>query len=143
MQKIHEYTMIPVDRLLAAVGNPFEVHQINQNMVREALRFGTYELASEPYCHGSLVSVERDPEWHAQRVAYLVRYGWEHPLEIDVGIPSMNYYPYCLLDGHHRLCAAIIREDEEIRAEISGSVDYAFELFGVDCSLYGKEVAEC
>lgn len=136
--RVNDWTMIPVDKLLAGIGDcPFEKHGITKEMVQESLRTGSYGMASESYSHARL-PIERSPEWHAQRVAYLVRYGWEHPIEIDVGIPSVGFYPYPLQDGHHRLCAAIIRGDTHIRAEVSGALEHAFEIFGVDCSLYGE-----
>lgn len=131
-----EYTMIPVERLCAAAGSPFEVHGITIEDVRNAIVRGTYGEARDPYCNGGLVPVERDAVWHANRVAFLVTYGWEDAIHIDVGIPSMNYFPYPLTDGHHRLCAAMFRGDTEIRASVAGSLDYAYELFGVDCSLF-------
>lgn len=137
MEKVVEYTMIPMDRLIEAIGDPFEIHRITREMVKHSLRFGTYELAHEAYGR-EISAIERDPEWHAQRVAYLVQYGWDDPIEIDVGIPSLGYVPYPLIDGHHRTCAAIIRGDKEIKAEVAGAVDYAKQLFGVDCSLYGN-----
>lgn len=123
--------LVPLDRLLEALwGNPFDTHNITEEMVWESLRFGTYSLASEAYGSGPTAQ-ERSPEWHAQRVAYLVRYGWDDPIAIDVGIPTMGFFPYPLTDGHHRVCAAIIRGDKEILAEISGDVKFSFELFGV------------
>jgi hypothetical protein len=136
MEQLKEFTMIPMDRLLNAIGDPFEVHRITREMVQHSLRFGTYEIAHEAYGR-EISAVERDPEWHAQRVAYLVQYGWNDPIELDVGIPSLGFVPYPLIDGHHRTCAAIIRGDKEIKAEVAGAVDYAKQLFGVDCSLYG------
>ena len=141
--RVNEWTMIPVDKLVSAIECPFERQGITKEMVQESIRTGSYGLASESYSHGTRLPVERSPEWHAQRVAYLVRYGWERPLEIDVGIPSVGFAPYPLQDGHHRLCAAIVRGDTHIRAEVSGALDYAFQLFGVDCSLYGEPEVAC
>jgi hypothetical protein len=48
----------------------------------------------------------------------------------------MGYFPYPVLDGHHRLCAAIMTGETVIKAQVSGALDYAFELFGVDCALH-------
>lgn len=69
----------------------------------------------------------------AGRIAHLVDRGWNDPIQIDVGIPSMGcYVEWPVVDGNHRLAAASIREDEFIAAEISGSVRYAADLFGID-----------
>lgn len=66
-------------------------------------------------------------EWtlldHAARIAWLVVNGWEDPIELDFGIPSLGYSWYPLLDGHHRLAAAIFRQDPWIPANCSGSMD--------------------
>jgi len=48
-----------------------------------------------------------DRNYHIQRIAYFVKYGWENPIEID---------KYCIVDGYHRLCAAIYRKDKTISA---------------------------
>jgi hypothetical protein len=29
-------------------------------------------------------------EYHRARIAYLVKYGWTDPIEIDVGVPGMG-----------------------------------------------------
>lgn len=69
---------------------------------------------------------------HAARIAYLVQNGWDDAISIDIGIPSMGYQPeWPYLDGNHRICAAVMRGDTHIEAEVSGDVDYAKELFGV------------
>ena len=38
-----------------------------------------------------------------------------------------------MLDGNHRLAAASLRGDPSILAIVSGDLDYALELFGVEC----------
>lgn len=66
---------------------------------------------------------EWNREDHAARIAYLVRFGWEDPIWLDVGVPGMGppvFNP--VVDGHHRLAAAIIRGDEWIPANASGSL---------------------
>lgn len=55
-------------------------------------------------------------ERHAQRVAWLVMHGWTEPVEFEC-------YPrtgHRLLDGYHRLGAAIILRSETIPAYVSG-----------------------
>lgn len=68
---------------------------------------------------------------HAQRVAYLAVYGWHDPVSIDVGVPSLGCtLEWPLIDGNHRLAAAIVRADRFIRAEVCGSVAFARRLLG-------------
>ena len=72
---------------------------------------------------------------HIERVAFLAVHPSSHPIEIDVGVPALgSYCDYPLQDGHHRLAASIIRGDQLILANVSGQLDYAAELFGVDCA---------
>lgn len=69
---------------------------------------------------------------HAARIAFLVVDGWDEPIQLDVGIPSMGYAPaWPYLDGNHRAVAAAIRGDDIIYAHISGQVDYANTVLGV------------
>lgn len=69
---------------------------------------------------------------HIQRIAYLVKYGWEDAIEIDVGVPCLGYYEtWFVIDGNHRYCAAIIRQQELILASVAGQISYAEELFGI------------
>ena len=70
-----------------------------------------------------------DHAFHAKRVAWLVVDGWNDPIHIDVGVPSLGYEPdYVVDDGNHRLAAAILRGDETILAECSGDVKLIDEL---------------
>lgn len=84
-----------------------------------------------------------NPFAHARRIAWLVVNGWEDAIEIDVGVPAFgNCRAWPVLDGNHRLYAAVIRGDAEIQASVSGSLDFAAELFGVDVEeLLEKEFA--
>lgn len=57
-----------------------------------------------------------------------------HALEIDVGVPALNYLPdWMVLDGNHRLAAAIYARRPTILAYVGGQLDYAQRLFGVEC----------
>lgn len=71
-------------------------------------------------------------ERHAARVAFFVLNGWKNPIQIDVGVPEFQGWQPgdIVVDGNHRLAAAIYRHDKEILADISGSVSYANELLG-------------
>jgi hypothetical protein len=132
------FTMVPVHAIVAMIDDPFRIwatsQPVTRQMVMNAIADGTYNQERTSYSHGSWSGV-----WgalrHARRIAWLVVNRWEDPIELDVGIPSVGYYPYIVIDGHHRLCAAIISGDTEIRAQVSGSIDYAFDLFGVDVTL--------
>lgn len=66
---------------------------------------------------------------HAGRIAWLAKTGWTDTIELDVGIPGITPIgTWPVLDGNHRLYAAIFREDLSIEASVSGSIDFAEEL---------------
>lgn len=136
-----DYTLIPVAKILDQIDDPFArwdvFKPVTQDMVMEAIRDGSYAQAGEPYSHGTERRVQ-STLWHARRIAWFMKNGWDDPIGIDVGIPSMGFYPYILEDGHHRLCAAIMTGESVIKAQVSGALDYAFKLFGVDCGLHSK-----
>jgi len=92
-------------------------------MVREAIQRGS--LNATPFL--SIRDKGRGPIWtaqeHADRIAYLAVYGWTEPIILDVGVPALGCYVYNpILDGNHRLAAAIFREDETILTETSGAI---------------------
>lgn len=69
---------------------------------------------------------------HIKRIAYLVKHGWEDAIEIDVGCPCLGYYEnWFVIDGNHRFCAAIVRQQELILASVAGQISHAEELFGI------------
>jgi hypothetical protein len=81
---------------------------------------------------------------HAGRIRYLAKHGWKDPIQLDAGIPSLNcYVDWPIQDGNHRLAAAILRGDDGILAQVAGDLEYALELFGVDCqeSSAAEEIA--
>jgi hypothetical protein len=133
-----DFTLVPVAKILEQIDNPLGCWQIDApvypEMALKAFSDGTWALADIPYSNGS-ASLLQSRLWHARRIAWLMKNGWEEPIQLDVGIPSLGYYPHILTDGHHRLCAAILTGEHWIKAQVSGAIDYAFELFGVDCSL--------
>ena len=82
---------------------------------------------------------ERPPERalraaHAQKVAWFTRYGFQQPLEVDVGVPSLGcHVRWYVQDGNHRLAAALMRtrlygEDPWLPLSVSGAIDYAKSL---------------
>lgn len=59
---------------------------------------------------------------HIARIAWFVVNGWNEPIDVDVGIPSLGCYPaWPLEDGNHRFAAAIFRGDCFILAYVSGA----------------------
>ena len=63
---------------------------------------------------------------HARRIAWMVMHPPQDPVIIDTSAIDV------LMDGNHRLYAAIIRGDEMIDAFISGFEDDIVEIFGTD-----------
>lgn len=130
-------TLIPVASL-EAFHSPFQndvwsCGVVSQAMVQDAIDHG-HALDHDAWATLRVPGNQNLPsqEQHAARIAYLVQHGWTDSISIDVGIPSMGYQPdWPYLDGNHRICAAIIRGDSHIEAEVSGDVDYGEELFGV------------
>jgi hypothetical protein len=129
---------VPVDRL-SRLCNPFECYpwggtgRISFRDVESAL-ISLREEASLPVSWDA-------PVWmQAQRIAWLVKHGWSDPIDIDVAVPSLGcHVPWPVLDGNHRLAAAIFLGHKEILADVSGSLDFAEELFGVDCTGRGRK----
>lgn len=83
-----------------------------------------------------LIDVPVDPsasiDDHAGRVAFLAKNGWTDPIGIDVGVPRLGcYVAWPIVDGNHRLAAAIYRKDIHILADVSGCVEAAYDLLGV------------
>ena len=77
-----------------------------------------------------------DPYVHAQRIAWLVTHGWDDPIDVDVGIPGLGYCPeWPIIDGNHRLYAAVIRGDKKILASVSGDLCYAAKRLGIKARL--------
>ena len=67
--------------------------------------------------------------YHIKRIATLVVKGWDDPIDIDVGCPVLNHHvDWIVLDGNHRLGAAIFRGDRTIKGFIAGQISYAQEL---------------
>ncbi len=62
---------------------------------------------------------------HVQRVAAFVADGWSDPINVDLGVPMVNFVPeWPILDGNHRFMAAVYRGDAAIAADVSGQVDW-------------------
>lgn len=127
------YRLVSVSRLVE-VCNPFvappweDVAALTVEGVRQAMKDGL--RLPLPYS-----ATTRPEPWtvadHIARIAYLAAEGWVEPIEVDVGIPSMNcWVDWPVTDGNHRLAAAIARGDKFILASLAGSRDYMRELLG-------------
>lgn len=72
---------------------------------------------------------------HILRIAYFSICGWKDSISIDVGIPNFCNVNWFVIDGNHRLAAAIFRRDEEMLVNFSGSIE-----FGKELGLYVEKV---
>jgi hypothetical protein len=110
--------------------------------IRQAITSGKLEASPARYEQLKLVppigcepldTPEKHRRYHIERIAYLAVNGWDDSIDLDVGVPSMQcYVDWIVQDGNHRLAAALYRKDEVISAMVGGSIEYGFELFGVD-----------
>lgn len=123
--------LLPTTKVLALCDplrqSPWEGRgRVTAAMVRFALKTRRYRAEPVPR-----IAAARE---HASRIAYLVERGWDDAIDIDVGIPSMHcYVRWPVQDGNHRLAAAAFRQDAGILAVVGGDLDYALDLFGVEC----------
>ncbi|MBW3243746.1 ParB N-terminal domain-containing protein [Epibacterium sp. DP7N7-1] len=65
---------------------------------------------------------------HAGRVAWLAINGWGEPISIEASDIERGHWP--ITDGNHRLAAAIILGEKEIKAEIGGFETDVIRHFG-------------
>jgi hypothetical protein len=84
------------------------------------------ELAPTP-CSGVRDCVFGDRNYHVRRAAFLLRAGWDEPIEIDVGDPG-RVVGWKIPDGNHRFAAAIVLGHATIRARVGGSAVLARDL---------------
>ncbi len=110
------------------IDNPWVEHYtpIKRRDIRQAIAEGRFQR--KPTLHTRKCNIER--------IAWLAVNGWKGAIEIDVGVPPHGNGPEQLTDGWHRLAAAIYRQDATIKANVSGGLDHAFNLFGVNCSQF-------
>ena len=65
-------------------------------------------------------------KYHIERVAFMVVNKQDRPIDIDVGIPCLNYFPSMPVeDGFHRIAAAMYNGETTIMANYSGQSDWA------------------
>ena len=62
-----------------------------------------------------------DYVYNIRRIAYFIKRMPIDPIELDVGIPALGFYPNSVIcDGWHRVYAAILRRDKYINASVTG-----------------------
>lgn len=120
---------IPIDRLLSLC-NPFKTNpwihglRLTKKEIRQAIKENRFQTVPS--------KTEENIYYHIERVAYLTKFGWNDPVEIDVGVPELGcYVDWPLVDGNHRFVAALMKKKKSILANVSGSLDYASDLFGM------------
>lgn len=121
---------VPLRRLLQ-IANPFEdcpwgTDGVTEQAVRLAVADG--RLTDVPFCPDT---ARWDVLQHVERIAHFVVRGWSEPISLDIGVPGMGP-AWPVTDGNHRLCAAVVLGADAISALVSGDVDLAKELLGVD-----------
>jgi hypothetical protein len=123
---------VQVDRLLE-VCDPSKVTAWGWVITPEEVVLAVKEdrLRSNPWNPTKPMMKER--QYHIERVAYFVVHGWSDPIDIDVGVPSLGLnIGWVIQDGNHRFYAAVVQGYQSILATISGDLNYAQDLLGVD-----------
>lgn len=125
--------MVPVSRLAAysPLGRAvWCTEPVREDDVADAIRRN--DLRPTPISPSSPEA--KSPAAHAARIAHFVVNGLpSDPIEIDIGVPELGHTArQPIIDGMHRLAAAIFSGAASIECEISGSVAHARELFGVE-----------
>lgn len=133
---MNEVVRISLDRL-ARLCNPLETSPWATPVSKEdvALALETERLVSTP-----LPGNEGD---HAGRIAYLVLNPASDPIDLDMGVPEMGVeVDWPVVDGNHRLAAALFRGDAQIDVTWSGSSDHFEFLFGEKTMKYDEILQE-
>lgn len=109
-------TQVSIKKLLSVCGSPFDIplwrglrDPLELHEVREAVEAGQL---NSPGNMGESSSEHHSRAWHIQRVAWFVVHGWDEPIVID----PEGLWP--VIDGNHRLSAAIARGDTDICVEL-------------------------
>lgn len=113
-----------IQKLIDLTGSPYDsnpwanVAPPTFEEVRQSIALGKLNL---PIPSPIILDDTPNREWHIGRIAYLAVNGWEDPIDIDVGIPSLGCYANdIIMDGWHRFAAAIYRKNKFINAAWSG-----------------------
>jgi hypothetical protein len=95
------------------------------------------DLNSEPYSSASKDSAAQwTTQMHAARIAYLVRFPSDEPIEIEFTEPGEAWM--VLTDGWHRLAAAQYSGRNAISVSISGFVDHCVVGLGAICPSFQR-----
>jgi len=132
----HELPLSRVKKLADPFGCWMELKSpITHQEVLDCLKNNQEQLTETPLALDAMMDlkgafdVDEARQKHIQKIAYFVKNGFDNPIDIDVGVPSMNcYVSHMIEDGNHRLAAAIIRKDKIIKCSIMGEGSYAQEL---------------
>lgn len=136
--------LLPLARL-TRVCNPFLDNPWLQPVTKKAVATALIAGELEPRSYQTIRQHSDTLQFHIARIAYLVVNGWQEAIDLDIGCELMpvSYWrlpEHPVVDGNHRLAAAIFRKDRFISATVSGDVDLAFKLFRV-CVIEGDH--EC
>lgn len=108
---------------------------ITEKEVKDCIDKGQEDLIETPlalesiFKHGKILDPIESKQNHIKKIAYFVKNGFDNPISLDVGVPSMGCnVDYMIEDGNHRFAAAIIREDKFIKCHIMGEEEHAQEL---------------
>jgi hypothetical protein len=127
----------PMSAILDYVGDPVEqmIWDCPRFTHQDVLDVAEGDEIDAPYDEDVQNMVVGQSSYHIARIAYLLRYGWDESgnddhtpiLEVPFGgIPRLGHP---LLDGNHRLAAAIIRGDQFFTVSVDGDLDAAEEMF--------------
>lgn len=112
---------------LARIVNPFADYPwaegcgLDRPQIAKCLTEG--RLVSQSYHSVQEAEQEVYESFHAERIAYLVKFKDDTPLQLDLPIPVLDYCPEnILVDGNHRLAAAIYRKDLWVPVEFGGQL---------------------
>jgi hypothetical protein len=109
----------------------------NLETLRERVAEANSSEGAIPY--SAMVPIQKHEQYnHFARIKWLMENGWQEPISIEVGIPSLGFVPEWMIDdGNHRTAAAMLMGRETIEVEFSGSVAYFEELFKPEKSNIG------
>jgi len=114
------------------VCNPWTDRRLTRAAIATSIRNG--RLNEKPLPEPSVMKKPEPHSDHVGRIAYFAVNGWADAIQIDVGIPSLGcHIDWMITDGNHRFAAAMYRGDHTILAQVSGCLEYALHLFGIDC----------
>ena len=86
-------------------------------------------LSDQRYLQTPASESEQDTLRHAMRIAWLHDNSWSDAISLEINEGS-EVWP--ITDGNHRLYAAILRGDDEILVEVSGSLDMLEKHFSIE-----------